>query len=134
VVPADEAIVDRLADDETLSGLPSSTLERLARTVIRETFPADHAVIREGEQGDRYYLVLDGSADVSIRGDFVRTIGSDGSFGSIALLRNVPRTATVISTSELDVLVVERDHFLEAVTGHPRSWRVATGTLDRFEW
>jgi predicted MFS family arabinose efflux permease len=134
VVPADEAIVDRLADDETLSGLPSSTLERLARTVVRETFPADHAVIREGEQGDRYYLVLDGTADVSIRGGFVRTIGRDGSFGSIALLRNVPRTATVISTSVLDVLAVERDDFLEAVTGHPRSWRVATGTLARFEW
>jgi CRP-like cAMP-binding protein len=73
-------------------------------------------VVRTGESGDRFYVVADGELEfsngahgVAGRGDF---------FGEIALLRDVPRTATVKATAPSHLYALERDDFLAAVTGH----------------
>jgi MFS family permease len=131
--PPDDEIVDRLVVDELFLALPAPAIERLAKTCSRVFVDEGAAVITQGEPGDRYYLVVDGTVDVTIDGEHIRFLGTSGSFGSIALLRNVPRTATVTAVSPLELLAIERNDFLEVVTGHPRTWHRADAAVDVFE-
>jgi CRP-like cAMP-binding protein len=84
-------------------------------------FAAGEDVIRQGDRGDRFYIVSDGEAEVRVDGRPVEPLHAGEFFGEIALLRDVPRTATVSARSDLELLTLERDAFLSAVTGHPES-------------
>lgn len=125
VPPPPDEIVVRLLADPVFEPLGTTAVSRLADRAQTLTGPAGTVVIREGEDGDRYYLIVTGTVEVTIRGHVVRTMTRGQSFGEIALLRNVPRTATVTSLTEVDLLAIARDDFLETVTGHPRSLATA---------
>jgi MFS family permease len=100
------------------AGLAPPTLESLARSGVWQTVPPSTVVIREGDPGERFFVLESGSVDVSRGGEYVRTLSSPGDgFGEIALLRNVPRTATVTATTESQLLGIGRTEFLAAVTG-----------------
>ncbi len=101
--------------------LPPTSLEKLARAALREAVPAGTVVIAEGERGDTFYVVVDGSLEVSSDGRLLRTIGPGDSFGEIALLRDVPRTATVSAATDSVLLVIRRMDFLSAVLGNLES-------------
>ena len=85
-------------------------------------------VIREGDAGDHFYLIVDGSAAVSVRGTPRPSLGRGDCFGEIALLRDVPRTATITAEQPLHTLAPGRAEFLTAVTGSSSS-RAAAETL-----
>ena len=97
------------------AALGPAELERLARTVEEESVAPGTAVCVQGEAGDRFYLVERGAARVVRDGRSVASLGSGDFFGEIALLRDIPRTATVEAVSELDLLVLERGPFLDAI-------------------
>jgi len=99
-----------------LASLPESLLERLARESTSVEFQAGVPIVREGEPGDRFYVVRSGQ--VSILG---RTFGPGEAFGEIALLRNVPRTATAVAVTDVELVALEREPFVAAVTGHAPS-------------
>lgn len=128
----DDRLVQCLLADPVFAPLPAPTVERLARGIETLELEAGHVVITEGNVGDRYYLVQEGSLGVTIEGRHVAELGPGQSFGEIALLRDVPRTATVTATTPIVVLAVTRDDFLQAVTGHSRSLGAATDVVDRF--
>jgi MFS family permease len=107
--------------------LAAPVVERLARNLQRVTVPAGTVVIREGEPGDRFYVVAEGDASVSTRGRELARLGRGGYFGEIALLRDVPRTATVVALGDLVLFSLEREEFLAAITGS----RSATEAADR---
>ena len=107
-----------LARIPLLSILPSSVLERLARgSTLMEVATGD-PVCAEGEPGERYYMIVRGEAAVTIRGSRIRTLGAGDAFGEIALLRRIPRTATVTALSPLVLRAIESEPFVSAVTGH----------------
>ena len=128
----DESIVQRLIADPLFAPLSAPMVERLARGAEPMTVEADTIVFAQGEHGDRYYLVTVGNAAVTIDGQHVSTLGPGDTFGEIALVRDIPRTATVAATTTLQLLAIPRDDFLEAVTGHPRSRSAADATVNRF--
>jgi hypothetical protein len=100
------------------ASLAPPTLESLARSGVWQSVPPAAVVIREGDPGERFFVLETGSVDVSRGGEFVRTLSAPGDgFGEIALLRNVPRTATVTATTETQLLGIGRTEFLAAVTG-----------------
>jgi predicted MFS family arabinose efflux permease len=115
VVP--EAALARLSQVPFLSVLPGRVQERLARSVGGELVAAGEVVIREGEAGRQFYIVVSGRAEVLMRGEPVRELGPGDYFGELALLRDVPRTATVRATTDLGVDVLQRVPFLTAVLG-----------------
>ena len=110
--------------------LPPATLEHLARSLVR--VPAGGPgteITRQGEVGDRFYLVDKGDMDVLIDGEVISSLGPGDHFGEIALLRDVPRTATVTARTDASLLALERDEFVSAVSGHPASREAADAVV-----
>jgi MFS family permease len=104
-----------------LAPLPVARLEELARHLVPVHIAEGEAIIREGEVGDRFYVIGAGEVEVSQHGRFRRTEFAGDCFGEIALLRDVPRTATVVARTEVELLALDRDEFLAAVTGDRRA-------------
>jgi MFS family permease len=91
--------------------------ERLAATLTPLSVSAGERVIRAGEPGDRFYIVAAGELDIDAQGHHAAA-HEDDYFGEIALLHDVPRTATVTATVDSRLYALQRDDFLAAVTGH----------------
>jgi MFS family permease len=100
-------------------------LERLAQALVEMRVAAGEPVVAEGELGERFYLIVDGNAAVSVGGREVGTLGPGAYFGEIALLRDVPRTATVRARTALRLLALEGDTFLGTVNGNAASGEAA---------
>ena len=123
LVSIDEAVaapVEELAAIDKVPifrGLSVVAKERLATSLIPVSYPAGTAIVREGETGDRFYIVLDGEIEAS-EGGRPAGRGSLEYFGEIALLRDIPRTATITARTAVRLYALERDDFLAAVTGY----------------
>ncbi len=100
-----------------LALLPEPTLERLARALVRVDAAPGDVVIREGDSGDRFYVIETGGVEVTKEGRHIAFLGPGDFVGEIALLRDVPRTATVTATSATVLQALDRAHFIPAVTG-----------------
>jgi MFS family permease len=109
--------------------LPPATLEQLGSRLSRVHVPAGEAIFRRGDPGDRFYVIGDGEVEIALDGGPPKTLGRGGYFGEIALLRNVPRTATVTTRTEVELYVLERDVFIAAVTGHAPSAEAADAVI-----
>lgn len=97
--------------------LDRPTLENLARRLVELPVASGRVVIAEGEVGDRFYLVESGAVVVTQQGRELRRELAGDFFGEIALLRDVPRTATVTATEDSVFRVLEREDFLSALDG-----------------
>ncbi|HEV8247537.1 MAG TPA: MFS transporter [Polyangiaceae bacterium] len=119
-----------------LQPLPLPAIEQLARGLEPVQVHAGDVVFRQGDPADRFYVIENGRADVVGDGRLVTTLGPGEGFGEIALLRRVPRTATVRAATDLEMYAMRCDRFLPVVTGFPPSARAAGTTveaeLDRF--
>jgi hypothetical protein len=113
--------LDRLRGVHLFAPLPLPVLESLARQSTRLEVPAGTTVITEGAPGDLFYVIDSGEVAASAGQRLLRTEGPGEFFGEIALLRNVPRTATVVTTAPTVLFALEREPFLEAVTGNGES-------------
>jgi MFS family permease len=110
--------------------LPPATLDQVASSLIPVSVTAGTEIVRKGEHGDRFYIVASGEVEVVGEGEQVGTLGpSERYFGEIALLRDVPRTATVTAKTDVELYALERDEFLSAVTGHPASAEAADAVV-----
>ena len=99
--------------------LNGQALERLASALIPVTGRAGERIISQGQLGDRFYIVSSGEVRVDVDGTAVRDLGPGDSFGEIALLRQIPRTASVTAVTPVELLALDRHHFVETVTGQP---------------
>jgi MFS family permease len=91
--------------------------EHLARALVPMAIPAGDVVIRANDPADCFYIVADGEFEI-LAGDAHVTARAGDHFGEIALLRDVPRTATVRAVVDSRVYALQRSDFLAAVTGH----------------
>jgi MFS family permease len=114
-------LVDLMRATSIFAPLPQATLEQVARRLEPMTVLAGKAVINQGDAGDLFYLIATGTALVSVDGEPRATIVAGDFFGEIALLRDTPRTATVTAETDMELLSLDRDQFLAAVTGHAQS-------------
>jgi MFS family permease len=115
IVPVPELeLIDRVP---MFAPLSVAGKERVASLLVHRSVRAGEVVIRAGDAGDRFYIVGDGELDIDAGGRHTTAHRADY-FGEIALLRDVPRTATVVASLDSELLGLQRDDFLVAVTGH----------------
>ena len=121
----DTGRLNRIRADPLFAPLSMAIVEQLSDQLVPFTYEPGDELIREGEPGDRYYLLERGRVAVSQAGQQVREQGPGDSFGEIALLRDVPRTATVRALEPVETLTLSRDDFLGTLCGQTTSRRIA---------
>lgn len=113
--PAGLAVLRRVP---LFAPLDPKKLERIASLLERSEVPAGSVVIQEGDQGDKFYVIESGRVEATFQGRHLSFEGPDEGFGEIALIRDVPRTATITTVEPSVLLALAREEFLEAITGN----------------
>ncbi|HEU5203811.1 MAG TPA: MFS transporter [Candidatus Limnocylindrales bacterium] len=121
----DTTRVMRIRADPLFAPLSMAIIEQLSEQLVSSQFIAGDELIHEGDAGDRYYLIQRGRVLVTQGGQPVREQGPGDSFGEIALLRDVPRTASVRALEPVETLTLSRDDFLDTMCGQTASRRIA---------
>lgn len=116
--------VELLRNIPMFANVEPSKLKLVAFTSERLTFQEDQIVCEQGEMGDSMYIIVDGSADVIIHlpnGPLkVASLAKNSFFGELAVLLDIPRTATIKATSQLTTLRISKELFYRLVTEFPQ--------------
>jgi MFS family permease len=128
--PVQEEHYQLLREHPIFAPLPVDTLERLSNDLVAVTPDPGETVVQQGEPGKRFYLIEAGEVEIVVDGDVLMTQVEGECFGEIALLNDVPRTATVTAAQGCRLLALERHHFISAVTGHHRSDQAAASVVE----
>jgi CRP/FNR family cyclic AMP-dependent transcriptional regulator len=125
---------------DLLRGLPlfelcsKRDLRRIGALADEREIAAGTELIREGEPGSEFYVVVDGEVDVRRRGRRVARLGAGSYVGEIALLSRSPRTATVVAATPLRVLAISGRDFVALLDTLPELWlKVARTLADRVD-
>jgi CRP/FNR family cyclic AMP-dependent transcriptional regulator len=111
--------VDALRRAPLFEGLTDKELTEVAKRSEDLDFPAGKVLCREGELGSEFYVIMDGEAEVTRGGQTLTTQGSGSFFGEISLVEDVPRTATVTTTTPLRCFILTRGRFLHVLDEFP---------------
>jgi hypothetical protein len=123
--------VDLLRGLPMFAPLPLAVIELLSTELRPHRFSPGTAVMREGDPGEEFHVIASGSASVTVRNSPRPPLGPGDCFGEIALLRDVPRTATIIAAEELHTLALRREEFLAAIAASARSGVAAESLATR---
>jgi MFS family permease len=129
VEPGDPRRLELLQGIPLFSPLSPPVLEQLADGLAPVSASAGEEIIRVGDHGDRFYVVSSGEVEVLVDGRPPRREGEGAYFGEIALLRDVPRTATVRAATDVELYALDRDDFIPAVSGHAGSVQAAEAVI-----
>lgn len=110
---------DLLAAVPLFAGLSKKDLGEIASIADEISLPAGRTLIEEGERGREFFVLVDGTATVERNGRKIDEVGSGSWFGEIALVAQVPRTATVTTSSPVRLLVVHESAFRTLVQRLP---------------
>ena len=123
--PPDADELRILASVPIFAPLSGMTLEHLVGRLTPLRLEPGTEIVREGDPGDRFYIVAEGTVEVSEYGRPIAELDAGGYFGEIALIRDVARTATVTTKTAVVLYALDRDDFLAAVTSHAPSAEAA---------
>ena len=112
------------------TALPAPAIEGIARELEPVVVAKGTTMFHEGDRGDKYFAVADGSLAISRSGEVVKTVSRGEGFGEIALVRDVPRQATVTAVTDAALYSLRKDLFLQTVTGHTTAAAAATRIVD----
>lgn len=127
--PPNEDELRILTSVPIFSPLPGTSLEQLATRLVPLRVDAGSVIVREGDEGDRFYIVAEGELEVSQDGAPIAELTVGAYFGEIALLRDTTRTATVTARTDTVLYALDREDFLAAVTGHAQSAEAAESVM-----
>ena len=128
-VPADQ--LKAVSAIPLFSPLPVTTLERLAGRLQSASVAANTQIVREGDEGDLFYVIRSGIVEVSRDGRHLNTLGPSDYFGEIALLHDAPRAATCEAKTDVELYTLARERFVSAVSGHATSAAEAERVVGR---
>lgn len=95
--------------------IPMGTLAEIAKKMQEKSFKAGEVIIKEGESGDVFYIIKEGKVEISKKGKPVAFLSKGEYFGEIALVKDIPRTATVKAATSVTVLILAKDLFLDLI-------------------
>lgn len=119
MIPAMADLAQSLSGIPLFAGLGKKDLKRLANQMSEHTFSEGKAIATEGQSGVGFFLIEDGSAQVSIDGKPIRTLGPGDHFGEIALIDEGPRAATVVAATDMRCRGMSSWEFRPLVQQHP---------------
>jgi CRP/FNR family cyclic AMP-dependent transcriptional regulator len=108
-----------LAQVKLFSGMSKRVLQEIYDHMREQTFPAGTVIVEEGDREGRFYLVVDGTARVTVQGEVRGAIGPGGYFGEISLIDREPRLATVVAETPLKALTLDNLSFRFLLRDHP---------------
>ena len=120
-----QAEVDLMRSIPMLANLPASKLKLLAFASDRVTYEPGEVLFNQGDEADAAYIVIDGLADVVVSADgdgpgsVVAELGPNSFVGDMAIVADIPRTATVRASKKLDALRIRRDHLMDLIRDTP---------------
>ena len=129
--PAAARRVELLRTQPLFAPLSLATIEHLAATLVPVRFEPGAFLIREGDAGEDYFLIDTGEVEVLQGERRLRGLGPGHGVGEIALIHDVPRTASVRAVWPVEAFRMDREAFLEAVTGHAASHAAAVTAASR---
>jgi CRP-like cAMP-binding protein len=118
-----------LRGDPIFAPLPEAVIQQLATSLEPVSLDAGQVLFHQGDAGDRYYLVDTGSLQIEPSGKPAVELGPGSGFGEIALMRDVPRTATARAGTNVSLYAMRGDEFVSAVTGHATSAAAADAVI-----
>ena len=104
---------------DLFSLIPGEDLAQVALIAVEEPRESGEIIFSEGEPGDAFYLVLDGKVRMHHQEKMVAELGERECFGEMALLDSAPRSATVTTVDDTNLLKIARDEFHEILTEKP---------------
>lgn len=110
---------DILRSVPLFQGMTNHSIDTIAGLADETTFSVGDELVREGEPGDSFLVLVDGAAEVRQGGRTLRILGPGEFLGEIALIDGGPRTATVVATDEIRALRVDRDGFSKLMNEFP---------------
>ena len=123
-----EVEVELLRQQPVFESLPMPVLDNLGGRMLPVEFETGEVIMAEGDEGDRYVLIVDGEVTFSQRGSVINSLGDGAAFGEIALVHDVRRTATAVAATTVHARTLDRDAFLSALGCDPRARAVADAT------
>ena len=131
--PAAMADAPRRKAPASAAGVKDRDLGRLAKVMSERTFAEGEAITTEGKSGIGFFVIEDGNATVSVKGEILRTLGPGDHLGEIALIDEGPRSATVIATTDLRCRGMAAWEFRSFVQEHPEvAWSLLQTLAARF--
>jgi MFS family permease len=121
--------LELLRTNPIFAGLSEAIVEQLAALLEPVSLAPGEVLFRQGDVGDRYYLIDAGAVLIQRAGKETVMLGAGDGFGEIALIRGVPRTATIEAGSAVRLLGLRGDEFVSAVTGHATSAAAADAVI-----
>ena len=109
-----------LAGVPLFEGLSKRQLKKVAQVAEMVDYMAGHSIVKEGDIGDSFFVVLVGQAKVTVKGRTVNRSLPGDHFGEISLLDGGPRTASVVSETPMTMLMITRAHFLDVLIEDPQ--------------
>jgi CRP/FNR family transcriptional regulator, cyclic AMP receptor protein len=111
--------VDALAGMRLFGACSREQLTQIAHLFEETARPAGSVLVREGDPGSEFFVILDGAASASVGDELVRTLGPGDFFGEMSLLERAPRSATITAETDLDLLVMDARSFSSLVEAAP---------------
>jgi MFS family permease len=118
-IAVDPALIDLVRNCDFLAPLGPPAISQLALNLRPVRVEPGEILIRRGEPGDRFYLIADGQLEVTRDGEVLAVRGPGEHVGEVALVLDIPRTATVTAVEPTLLYRLGRDVFIAALTGHP---------------
>jgi CRP-like cAMP-binding protein len=113
------AKIDLLRSVPLFSGCSQKELAQIATLADEIHVPAGSTLIEEGTRGREFFVLVDGTVDVRRKGRKLPSLGSGDFFGEIALVTDAPRTASVVTTSQVELLVITDRSFKRLLEESP---------------
>ncbi len=129
--PVDEELRSMLGAIAIFEPLRQYELEEVVTRLVPTTAPAGTTLVRKGERGERFYVVVAGELSVESDGRHIADLSAGDYFGEISLLRDVPRTASVIAVTDVRLIALERDDFMTSIAWGWRLSPAADAEIDR---
>jgi CRP/FNR family transcriptional regulator len=126
-------VVETLQRVPLFAGVKDGDVRRLAKVMSERTFREGESIMTEGQSGIGFFVIEDGNATVSLRGEILRTLGPGDYLGEVALIDEGPRSATVIASTDLRCRGMAAWEFRSFVQEHPEvAWALLQTLAARF--